>query len=354
MTDAQEIGLDGLAQDDVWTGPCNCPPDAPSSLARSRCAPTCLAQVVERQLSHTPVECAGVEVGRALEQESPVLVRHVAELRTLLRTWRDAGDGIALVPTMGALHDGHLTLIRQAKVVSNRVIVSIFVNPRQFGPQEDFARYPRQEAQDVEKAIGAGAALVFAPSAAEMYPEGYATTISVAGISARLCGAHRPGHFDGVATVVAKLLIQAMPDVAVFGEKDYQQLQVVKRLARDLDLPVRIAGVPTVREKDGLAMSSRNVHLSPAQRRIAPAMAATLHAMAESLAKDGGDVKRQIAWGLQQLRAAGFDSVEYLEVCDAATLEAITAVGAPARILAAARLGNTRLIDNVPVAGATV
>jgi pantoate--beta-alanine ligase len=184
-------------------------------------------------------------------------------------------------------------------------------------------------------------------------PQGYATTISVTGISAGLCGAHRPGHFDGVATVVAKLLIQAMPDVAVFGKKDYQQLQVVKRLALDLDLPVRILGVPTVREDDGLAMSSRNANLSPAQRRVAPAMAATLHAMANSLAKDGNDVKPQIAWGSEQLRAAGFDSVEYLEVCDAATLEAITAVGAPARILAAARLGDTRLIDNVPVADAT-
>ena len=145
-----------------------------------------------------------------------------------------------------------------------------------------------------------------------------------------------------------------MPDVAVFGEKDYQQLQVVKRLVRDLDLPVHILGAPTVRERDGLAMSSRNANLSPAQRRIAPAMAATLHAMAERLAKDDGDIKRQIAWGLEQLRAAGFDSVEYLEVCDATTLEAITAVGAPARILAAARLGDTRLIDNVPVASATV
>jgi pantoate--beta-alanine ligase len=297
-------------------------------------------------------QCAGAD--RTLEQESPVLVRRVAELRTLLQTWRDAGDGIALVPTMGALHDGHLALIRQAKALASRVIVSIFVNPRQFGPQEDFARYPRQETQDVEKAIGAGAAFVFAPSAAEMYPEGYATTISVSGVSVRLCGAHRPGHFDGVATVVAKLLIQAMPDVAVFGEKDYQQLQVVKRLVRDLDLPVRILGAPTVREKDGLAMSSRNANLSPAQRRIAPAMAATLHAMAERLAKDDGDIKQQIAWGLEQLRAAGFDSVEYLEVCDATTLEAITAVGAPARILAAARLGDTRLIDNVPVAGAAV
>jgi len=288
-----------------------------------------------------------------VEQEFPVLVRHVAELRALLQTWRDAGDGIALVPTMGALHAGHLALIRQARTLASRVIVSIFVNPRQFGPQEDFARYPRQEAQDVEQAIGAGAAIVFAPSAAEMYPQGYATTISVTGISAGLCGAHRPGHFDGVATVVAKLLIQAMPDVAVFGEKDYQQLQVVKRLALDLDLPVRILGVPTVREDDGLAMSSRNANLSPAQRRVAPAMAATLHAMANSLAKDGNDVKPQIAWGSEQLRAAGFDSVEYLEVCDAATLEAITAVGAPARILAAARLGDTRLIDNVPVADAT-
>ena len=288
-----------------------------------------------------------------MEQEFPVLVRRVAELRARLQTWRDAGDGIALVPTMGALHAGHLALIRQAKTLASRVIVSIFVNPRQFGPQEDFARYPRQEAQDVEQAIGAGAAIVFAPSAPEMYPQGYATTISVTGISAGLCGAHRPGHFDGVATVVAKLLIQAMPDVAVFGEKDYQQLQVVKRLALDLDLPVRILGVPTVREDDGLAMSSRNANLSPAQRRVAPAIAATLHAMAKSLAKDGNDVKPQIAWGSEQLRAAGFDSVEYLEVCDAATLEAITAVGAPARILAAARLGDTRLIDNVPVADAT-
>ena len=197
------------------------------------------------------------------------IARSVGELRQRVSAWRAAGERIGLAPTMGALHAGHLALVAAAQARCRRTVVSIFVNPRQFGPREDFSTYPRPEAADLEKLAAAAADLVFIPAVAEMYPDGFATTISVGGPSEGLCGAQRPGHFDGVATVVAKLLIQVAPDAAFFGEKDYQQLLVVRRMARDLDLPVEIVGVPTVREADGLALSSRNVYLS-AEERLAP------------------------------------------------------------------------------------
>ncbi|WP_250265928.1 pantoate--beta-alanine ligase [Rhodovastum atsumiense] len=277
------------------------------------------------------------------------IVRDVPALRAALRPARTQGQGIALVPTMGALHEGHLTLIRHAAASCRQVVVSIFVNPRQFGAGEDFQRYPRQEAADVANAEGAGATLVFAPDPAAMYPGGYATTVSVARLTEGLCGAFRPGHFDGVATVVTKLLLQGLPDVAFFGEKDYQQLLVIRRLVADLDIPVRIEGVPTVREPDGLALSSRNVFLSPGQRRVATALPRTLAAIAARLAQDGRDVAAQEAWGLAELRAAGFDAIDYLELRDADTLAPIDVVVRPARVLAAVRLGTTRLIDNMPI-----
>jgi pantoate--beta-alanine ligase len=282
-----------------------------------------------------------------------MIVRTVPDLRACVQAWRRSGLSCALVPTMGALHEGHLALIRLAARSCERVIVSIFVNPLQFGPQEDLAAYPRREAADVAAAAAAGGHLVFAPAVADMFAPGHATTLHVASVSDGLCGPHRPGHFDGVATVVAKLLLQALPDAAFFGEKDYQQLLIIRRLALDLDIPVRIEAMPTMREPDGLAMSSRNAYLSAEQRRIAPELAATLGEMARILAADGGAVAPALAEGRARLRAAGFTGIDYVEVCDAQTLAPLGRVDGPARILAAVRLGGTRLIDNVPVAGET-
>ena len=282
-----------------------------------------------------------------------MIVRTVQDLRSAVRSWRRSGLSCALVPTMGALHEGHLALVRLARQSCARVVVSIFVNPLQFGPNEDLAAYPRREAADVAAATQAGAQLVFVPTVTEMYAPGHATTVHVVGLSEGLCGPHRPGHFDGVATVVTKLLLQALPDAAFFGEKDYQQLLIIRRLARDLDIPVRIEGMPIMREPDGLAMSSRNAYLSADQRRIAPELAATLGDMARTLASSGGAVSQVVAAGKARLLAAGFSSIDYVEVCDAGTLAPVARVEGPARLLAAVRLGGTRLIDNVPVAGKT-
>jgi len=276
------------------------------------------------------------------------VVRSVAELRRKIAGWREAGERIGLVPTMGALHEGHLALVAAAQNECRRAAVSIFVNPRQFGPREDFASYPRPEADDLAKLTEAGIDLVFMPGVSEMYPAGFATTISVGGPSQGLCSGHRPGHFDGVATVVAKLLIQVAPDAAFFGEKDYQQLLVVRRMARDLDLPVEIAGVPTVREPDGLALSSRNVYLSPEERRLAPNLNRVMRATAAEIA-GGASPAPLLERAVRELTQLGIE-VEYLELRDAATLEPLAAApAAPARLLAAVHLGRTRLIDNVPV-----
>jgi pantoate--beta-alanine ligase len=278
------------------------------------------------------------------------LARTIADLRSCLAAWRNSGGSLGLVPTMGALHAGHLALLAAARRECDRVVASIFVNPRQFGPGEDFDAYPRNEAADLALLRTAGVDLAFLPAVAEMYPPGFATTVSVGGLSEGLCGRHRPGHFDGVATVVTKLLLQSLPDVAYFGEKDYQQLLVIRRLARDLDIPVRIAAVPTVREADGLALSSRNAYLSPQQRRIAPMLARVLHQIAATLAREPEAVARELARGSAVLARAGF-AVEYLEVRHAETLAPLASTAdTPARVFAAAYLGRTRLIDNVPVA----
>ncbi len=274
--------------------------------------------------------------------------REPATLRTRIAAWRESGARVALVPTMGALHDGHAALIRAARAEADRVIVSVFVNPRQFGPNEDFARYPRSEAADSVIAAEAGADLIYAPPVSEMYPPGYATAVSVAGVSEGLCVAGRPGHFDGVATVVTKLLLQAAPDAAWFGEKDYQQWLVVKRLVADLDIPVRLRAVPTVRDADGLALSSRNRFLTQAERAVAPRLAATLQTIAARLSADPGAVAMALDGGRAALTADGF-AVEYLEIRDAATLAPCARIDAPARVLAAARLGAVRLIDNWPI-----
>ena len=274
-------------------------------------------------------------------------VRTVADLRAQVRAWRAAGQAVALVPTMGALHDGHLTLVRRARELAGRVVASVFVNPTQFGPTEDFGRYPRDEAGDAAKLASAGCDLLFAPDVAEMYPAGFATSVDVGPVARPLEGVHRPGHFQGVATVVAKLLLQALPDVACFGEKDYQQLQVIRRLVADLDIPVRIEGVPTIRGADGLALSSRNRYLSADERANAVTVSRVLRTLAERLSDGTRPVAPEIARGEEALRAAGFSRIDYVAVVDAATLEPLERVDRPARALIAAVLGTTRLIDNM-------
>lgn len=276
------------------------------------------------------------------------LARSVAEVRAQVNHWRAAGDNIAVVPTMGALHEGHLSLVRAAKGRAKRVIVTLFVNPSQFNNAEDLAKYPRDEAADAARLEAEHVDMLFAPDVAEMYPDGFVTTVSVSRLSEGLCGAHRPGHFDGVATVVTKLLLQTQSDAAFFGEKDYQQLSVIRRLARDLDIPVEIVGVPTVREADGLAMSSRNVRLSGAARRQAPAMAEALTAAGAAI-----EARQPVAAATDaakvRLLKAGYSDVEYLELRDAETLEPVSKLDRPARLLAAAWIDGVRLIDNVAV-----
>ena len=275
------------------------------------------------------------------------IVRTVHELRARLAPWRKAPGTIALVPTMGALHAGHLSLVALAKSKADRVVVSIFVNPIQFGPREDFRLYPRDEAGDLAKLANTGADLIFAPDVAEMYPEGFSTRVSVSDLTEDLCGAARPNHFEGVATVVTKLLLQCAPDLAVFGEKDYQQLLVIKRLVRDLNIPVEIVDAPIVRETDGLALSSRNAYLSPSERKTAPLLYETISAVAADLAQGRGCDDAVVAARFK-LDAAGF-RVDYVAVRDPDTLKPLSGPAKRARVLAAAYLGKTRLIDNVPV-----
>lgn len=281
-------------------------------------------------------------------------VRSVAALRARIAEWRGvAGDEratqIALVPTMGALHLGHLALVKAARARARHVVVSLFVNPTQFGPSEDFARYPRDEAADARALAAAEADLLYAPAVEDMYPEGFSTTVTVANLSAEMEGAVRPQHFAGVATVVTKLLNQAQADAAFFGEKDYQQLLVVRRLARDLDIATRIIGVPTVRDIDGLALSSRNAYLAPVERKIAPALYRTLTDVAAALEGGKGPAADVVDRARRKLLNEGFSGVDYLDLRDAETLAPLDKVDRPARLLAAARLGKTRLIDNLPV-----
>jgi len=285
-----------------------------------------------------------------MTEMSPPIVRTVAELRAQVRAWRAAGERIALVPTMGALHEGHLSLVRLAKQHAERCVASVFVNPTQFGPNEDFDAYPRSETRDAELLASAGCDLLYAPAVGEMYPEGFATTVTVTGVAEPLDGAARPGHFAGVATVVSKLLLQAGPDLAVFGEKDYQQLQVIRRLVRDLDIPAQIMGAPTARADDGLALSSRNTYLSPEERAIAPELHRVLSAAVERL-RAGEPVEAVERTAVVRLTSAGFGRIDYVEVRGADDLARLGPgpIRPPARILAAAVLGRTRLIDNLPV-----
>ena len=276
------------------------------------------------------------------------IVRTVADLRATVAGWRRAGERVALVTTMGALHAGHLALVSEGRRRADRVIATIFVNPLQFGANEDLDRYPRQEAADATALEGIGCDLLFAPAATEMYPTGFATGVSVAGVTEDLDGAARPGHFDGVATVVTKLLNQAQADIAIFGEKDYQQLLTIKRLARDLDIPTEIVGHPTLREADGLALSSRNAYLSVEDRTRAIELPRAMLAAAEAI-RGGQDIETALLAATQRLLGAGFGAVDYIELRDAETLAPMTRFDRPARLLAAARIGGTRLIDNIAV-----
>ena len=278
------------------------------------------------------------------------IVRTVADLRSQVAAWRKGGESVGLVPTMGALHSGHLSLVTLAKTRAQRVVASVFVNPTQFAPHEDFDAYPRDEAKDAALLESVGCDLLFAPTVTEMYAPGFSTTVTVSGVSEPLDGAARPGHFAGVATVVSKLLLQCGPDVAVFGEKDYQQLQVIKRLVADLDIPVEVIGAPTARAQDGLALSSRNAYLTPAEREAAPSLAAALRDAVERL-RAGTPVERVENTGRAALERAGFSRIDYFEVRDAADLAHLGPgpIIGPARILAAGILGKTRLIDNMAV-----
>ena len=258
------------------------------------------------------------------------IIRDIAMLHRAVTALKQGGKSVALVPTMGSLHDGHLSLVRMAKRVADHAVASIFVNPTQFGPNEDFAAYPRDEARDAALLVEEGVSLLWAPDVGTMYPGGHSTHIEVAELGADYCGAARPGHFDGVATVVAKLFNQVQPDLAIFGEKDWQQLAIIRRMARDLDFAIDILGAPIARDSDGLAMSSRNAYLSDAQRAAAPAFPAALNAAAQAIA-GGADVTETLVRAEAAIVAGGFDSVDYVALADADSLERLRAFRAPAR-----------------------
>jgi pantoate--beta-alanine ligase len=278
----------------------------------------------------------------------PTIVHTIKDLRAAIADWRRGGARVGLVPTMGALHEGHLSLVRTTQSRADKVVASIFVNPTQFAPHEDFDRYPRTLESDAAKLGGVGLDLVFAPTVSEMYPEGFATGLEVSGPSAGLETDFRPHFFGGVATVVAKLLIAALPDLAIFGEKDYQQLLVVRRLTVDLGLPIEIVGAPIIRETDGLAMSSRNAYLRPEERKVAGRLNVILRDTITRL-KHGDPIAVAEQFACSDLLEAGFSTVDYVAIRDAATLDKIATLDRPARILAAAKVGATRLIDNMAV-----
>jgi pantoate--beta-alanine ligase len=275
------------------------------------------------------------------------IVRNSEELTSAAAEMRRNGR-LALVPTMGALHAGHLRLIAEAKKHADKVAASIFVNPTQFGANEDFGRYPRQEAEDSKMLAAAGCDLLWLPSLGDIYPEGFATKVSISGVSARWEGEVRPGHFDGVATVVAKLLLSVQPDAALFGEKDFQQLAVIRRMVADLAIPVEIVGVSTVREADGLALSSRNAYLSEEERLQAVALPRALQA-ARAAILSGTGVGEVLEEARNSLRDGGFSRVDYFALVDPGTLEPLDAKRDQMRLIAAAVIGSTRLIDNIPV-----
>ena len=276
------------------------------------------------------------------------IIREVDQLPAALIALSAGGGRLALVPTMGALHAGHIKLIEEAKRVADRVAATIFVNPMQFGADEDLSRYPRREERDAEMLDEAGCDLLWMPMAQDVYPPGFATTVSVKGLSDRWEGEARPGHFDGVATVVAKLLCAVRPDIAVFGEKDFQQLAVIRRMTQDLQLGVEIRGVATVRDADGLALSSRNAYLSPEERGRAVELPMALNEAAERISS-GVPVAEALAGAKTRLESAGFSRIDYVALVNALTLEPLERIGGPMRLIAAATINSTRLIDNIPV-----
>ncbi len=280
----------------------------------------------------------------------PEIVRTVDDLRSHITRWRAGGDTIGLVPTMGALHEGHLSLVRAARAQASKVVATLFVNPTQFGKNEDLGTYPRDEVRDRGMLAQGHVDVLFAPGVEQMYGPDDSTRIDVGELGACLDGEFRPGFFVGVATVVAKLLLQSLPDVAFFGEKDFQQLQVIRRMVSDLHIPVEICGVPTLREADGLALSSRNAYLTPEERRVAPTLYRVLNSIADVAGADG-DLFKAVDEGTSELLSAGFASVDYLTVRNAATFQPVTTRrdldGQPGRVLGAAKLGRARLIDNV-------
>ncbi|MAZ32577.1 MAG: pantoate--beta-alanine ligase [Thalassospira sp.] len=282
-------------------------------------------------------------------------VHSVAELRAVIAQWRSEGLRVGLVPTMGALHAGHISLTEHIRNHADRVVVSIFVNPTQFGPNEDFGAYPRTLPDDQKMLDAAGVELCFAPSVEEMYPEGFATRVSVDGsLTNVLCGAARPGHFDGVAQIVTKLLLQTLPDCAIFGQKDYQQLMVIRRFSTDLNIPVEIIGAPILREEDGLAMSSRNRYLTPDERAVAPTLNRVLSEIVKAAAS-GAEIGPLLTRGREDILRAGFSPIDYLEIRDANTLELVTKrVTGPSRVFVAAHLGKARLIDNHAIEPANI
>jgi len=282
------------------------------------------------------------------QMNNPEIVSTISDLRARLSPWRGKGERIGLVPTMGALHDGHLSLVRETKKRCARTVASIFVNPAQFAPHEDFDRYPRDLESDSKKLSVAGVDLIFAPSVAEMYPTDFATRVEVDGPSAGLETDFRPHFFAGVATVVSKLLIAAMPDYAIFGEKDYQHLLVIRRMVADLGLPIEIAGGAIVREADGLAMSSRNAYLKPNEREVAGRLNKILK-IAIAQARNGDALGQVESDSASRLLGAGFNIIDYVAIRDAATLAPIESLAGAARILAAVKVGGTRLIDNMAV-----
>ena len=275
----------------------------------------------------------------------PIIVNTVHDLREAVSDWRRENKSIALVPTMGALHEGHLSLVKLGLAQCDKVIVSIFVNPTQFAPHEDFDAYPRREEDDIDKLKQIGAQLVFVPDRQEMYGKGFSTSIDVSGITEGLCGETRPHFFRGVATIVSKLLLQSLPDIAIFGEKDFQQLHVIRRMAHDLNIPVEIISGAIIREKDGLALSSRNKYLLVHERTIASKLNKVMRDICERIAK-GESIQPILKQGYQSLTQAGFDKVDYLELRSSATLAPMTTLNAPAHLLAAVWVGKTRLIDN--------
>jgi len=286
---------------------------------------------------------------RKSSRKLPDIIRSRAVLRKYVEDWKRAGDKIGVVPTMGALHAGHLSLVKAAEAEADRVIVTIFVNPKQFNNPQDLANYPRTEQEDAEKLAPFDVDMIYVPDPEEIYPDGFSTQISVSGVSEGLCGRHRPGHFDGVATVVAKLLLQTGADRGFFGEKDYQQLKVIRRLVQDLDIPFEAVGCPTVRDADGMALSSRNTQLSADERNRAAALFTTLK-WAQKQLMAGAPVTETLDQARQDILAAGFEEVEYLELRDEETFAPVSSTPeASARLLVAAWMGSVRLIDNIEV-----